>query len=122
MDSESNSKLQMQPNFSPGDGNEEHHRLDLNVERIINQSADKHVLLSRDRSSSRASLVIKDEEGGVTHEAYEDLQRSCSALDTSTSADFSKAKKKQLRRNIALNNASLTTQSTAKMADLDRIK
>ena len=72
MDSESVSKLQMQPNFPPSDGNEEHHRLNLNLERVINQSGDKQILLSRERSSSRDSLIIKDE-GGGTHEAYEDL-------------------------------------------------
>ena len=105
MDSESVSKLQMQPNFPPSDGNEENHRLNLNLERVINQSGDKQILLSRERSSSRDSLVIKDE-GGGTHEAYEDLQRSSSALDNSTTAGSSKAKKKQLRRNIALNNSS----------------
>ena len=105
MDSESVSKLQMQPNFPPSDGNEENHRLNLNLERVINQSGDKQILLSRERSSSRDSLIIKDEGGGI-HEAYEDLQRSSSALDTSTAAGLSKAKKKQLRRNIALNNSS----------------
>jgi hypothetical protein len=62
----------MQPNFPSSDGNEEHHRLNLNLERVINQSGDKQVLLSKDRSSSRDSLVIKDE-GGGNHEAYEDL-------------------------------------------------
>ena len=72
MDSESNSKLQMQPNFPSSDGNEEHHRLNLNLERVINQSGDKQVLLSKDRSSSRDRLVIKDV-GGGNHEAYEDL-------------------------------------------------
>ena len=63
----------MQPNFISSDANDGNHRLNLfNADRVINQSGDKQVLLSRDLTSSRDTLVIKDEDGG-THEAYEDL-------------------------------------------------